>query len=247
MIFQAKGGLGGLGGAIGRTTISGGSYGAMTYYPSTLYDNSINKGGSSFYNSIGGNSSNTYFNNFTGGGGGGGVSWANGNQTLYAGGTSGSKNGLPSLYGGLYGYGSNGYISQKGTISSYIIVSNTNVDYGGGGGGAGSFIVTDSAYQITNNYLTFNGTTQYAQVGSATYYAYTTGTIECWIKTSTTVQSGIFCKQSAYAMYILTTGKIGIYNYGTSAMVSGNTTVNNGTWHHIAVVFQSGVTNGTII
>ena len=247
MIFQTKGGVGGSGGTQGRTTTSGGANGAMTYYPTTIYNNSTNTGGSSSYNAVGGNSSNTFFSNMTGGGGGGGVSWTNGTQTVYSGGSSGTKNGLPPFGNGVYGYGSSGYSSQVGNVSAYSIVSNSNVDYGGGGGGSGSYITTDSAYQITNNYLTFNGTSQYAQVAAATSYAYTTGTIECWIKTATTTQSGIFSKQGAYSMYILATGKIGFYNYGTTTMMTGNTTVNNGAWHHIAIVFQSGVSNGTVI
>ena len=71
-------------------SITGGAIGAMTYFPTTIYNNSTNLGGSSSYNNFGSNSINTFFSNMTGGGGRGRVSWANGTETVYSGGSSGT-------------------------------------------------------------------------------------------------------------------------------------------------------------
>ena len=94
--------------------------------------------------------------------------------------------------------------------------------------------------------LSFNGTNQYASTSSATYYAYTSGTIEAWINTTANQASyhGITVKPNAYSLF-LCDNKLSCYDWTTSTNYITSIALNDGVWHHVALTFQSGVTNGT--
>ena len=101
--------------------------------------------------------------------------------------------------------------------------------------------------------LGLNVTGQLSQVGAlsnASYYAYSVGTIECWIYntqfyTSSNGHQSIIVKQFAYSLH-LKNNILGCYNWN-SGYVSTGVTINTNQWYHIANVFQAGVTNGSKI
>jgi len=101
--------------------------------------------------------------------------------------------------------------------------------------------------------LSFTGaSTSYAEYPSnnATL-ATTSGTVACWFKTSSSgadsgAYIGLISQQNDYSVFMFS-GKVGYYDWNGTGANYYNTTVNDGTWHHVAITFQSGVTNGTII
>jgi hypothetical protein len=95
----------------------------------------------------------------------------------------------------------------------------------------------------------------YVAVPNTTDLQFTTGgTIEGWIKTTNagTGFRGIMVKQHAYGLYLID-NVLGTYDFGASTPRSTGVSLNvpnpsNGdTWRHVAMTFQSGVPNGTII
>ena len=94
--------------------------------------------------------------------------------------------------------------------------------------------------------LTFNGSTQYVPFGNPAHYAVTSGTVEAWVRSSvTTGQQAIVSKQSNFTL-LLDANKLSMYNWNTAATCSEPTTgIADGQWHHVAMTFSSGVTNGS--
>lgn len=119
---------------------------------------------------------------------------------------------------------------------------------------------TPTIYQPTQNNVSsineyslfFNGRNQNGVISSASYYAYSIGTVECWINISSYPASssymGILVKPYAYGLYILNNG-VGtyliFYNYTGFVTNLGITSLSLDTWYHVAFTFQSGVTNGS--
>ena len=102
----------------------------------------------------------------------------------------------------------------------------------------------NSTSGVSTSSISLSGTNQYASLGSGTYYEYTTGTVEAWIKTTANVASwqGIVNKiGSWYGLYLY--GNVIVF-WNVSANVTTSVTVNDGNWHHVALSFQTGVTNG---
>ncbi len=99
----------------------------------------------------------------------------------------------------------------------------------------------------------FNGTSSYWYAASTTNYAYSTGTIECWVNLSSLPASGgfmgIITKQYAYGLFAYTSGTTSyliFFNWGGGVFAS-TTVISINTWYHVALSFQSGVTNGSIL
>ena len=101
----------------------------------------------------------------------------------------------------------------------------------------------------TNFYsLQLNGTNQGCDIGNATYYAYTVGTVECWFRT-TANQSfvAILSKQFQWGLFI-SNNTLTAYDWsGRGVLGSGGSTINDGNWHHALFSYNSGVTNGSYI
>lgn len=96
---------------------------------------------------------------------------------------------------------------------------------------------------------TFPGTNgAFVKCGSASTYAITTGTMEAWIKTSSPGGSfrGVMLKQFAWSLF-LNDGVLVSFSWVGSAIRSTGVNLADGVSHHIAMSFQSGVSNGTII
>ena len=95
--------------------------------------------------------------------------------------------------------------------------------------------------------LTFNGSSQYGALTATTSYAYGTGTIECWFRTtanSAGLTQGLVVKPNAYSLFV-SSNVLYAFSWGGSTGIASTVLVNDGQWHHAALVFQSGTTDGT--
>jgi subtilisin-like proprotein convertase family protein len=72
-----------------------------------------------------------------------------------------------------------------------------------------------------------------------------TGTVEAWIKTSDAGASyrGILVKQDAFGMY-LNDGVFQAFEFGGAGDLSTGVNLADNAWHHVAMSFDSGVSNG---
>ena len=105
---------------------------------------------------------------------------------------------------------------------------------------------TNSLYG--QNALNFDGTNDFVNCDNAASLQLNTGTIEVWIKTSNAGAGfrGIVVKNSAYGLFMNDNVLIG-YSWGATGIITTSTSLNDNAWHHVAMSFQSGVTNGTKI
>lgn len=99
-----------------------------------------------------------------------------------------------------------------------------------------------------NNALNFDGSNDYVNCGNPAAFQIGTGTIEAWIKTGGAGSSyrGIVAKQFAYAMFLENNVLI-FYDWSGGNSQSTGVNLADNQWHHVALSFQSGVTNGTKI
>jgi hypothetical protein len=146
----------------------------------------------------------------------------------------------------LYGYQTNQrYISGNITMDE----SNINSSYtSGNAASAGTVIGGETTYSIL-----LNGTNQDGRLSNALYYAYNTGTVEAWIRIPVSGAGssyrGIITKPFAYGLFLLDNILVS-YDWGASPSGEPRTTsiaLNDNTWHHVALSFNSGVTNGSKI
>lgn len=78
----------------------------------------------------------------------------------------------------------------------------------------------------------------------------TQGTIEAWIKTSDPGATGdygyrgIIVKHYSYSLYIYN-NELVTWDNGISGRISSETSVSDNQWHHVALVFDDGVSNGS--
>lgn len=97
--------------------------------------------------------------------------------------------------------------------------------------------------------LSFTGSNgSYVTMGNQTRYQVNNGTLSAWVKSTTPGSSyrGIIVKTSAYGIF-LANGLLYSYNWATSSNLATTVNLADGNWHHVAMTFQSGVTNGTIL
>jgi hypothetical protein len=111
-----------------------------------------------------------------------------------------------------------------------------------------------SAGSNSGNALSFNGNNQYLVAGAGTDHVLTTGTIECWIRSDVPVADtdgfhGIMVKQGSYGLFLKGNELIAYdwQNGGERHTFRLLRDERNNAWHHVAMSFQSGVTNGTVI
>jgi hypothetical protein len=100
---------------------------------------------------------------------------------------------------------------------------------------------SDTAY-------TFNGTTDVAIVLTHASIELTSGTLEFWFKTASAGAGfrGMVVKKSAWGVF-LDDNVLKLYDWGGAAERVTAIDPTDDEWHHIALVFQSGVVNGTIL
>lgn len=96
--------------------------------------------------------------------------------------------------------------------------------------------------------LSFNGSSQAVSIASNSQTQLnSTGTLEVWVKSSTTSGSMAAVAKNNNFWLGLSTGMAAMYNWTTSTMCSDTTTIADGSWHHIAVTLNSGVSNGSTL
>lgn len=97
------------------------------------------------------------------------------------------------------------------------------------------------------NGLSFNGTTQYAVVGNNTQTQVTNGTVEAWVRSSTTSGSMVAVAKASSFWLGLGGGRATAYDWTSATTTSDTTVIADGSWHHIAMTITSGVTNGSTL
>lgn len=99
-----------------------------------------------------------------------------------------------------------------------------------------------------NNALNFDGTNDYVHCTNPVSYRVYNGTVEAWIKTSNPGNGvrGVVVKQGAFALQV-NDNILSTYDYTSQAFYSTGVNVADGAWHHIAMSFNSGISNETKI
>lgn len=126
-------------------------------------------------------------------------------------------------------------------ISYYKLNSNSNDSYGSNNG-----VDTSVSYVSgkIGNSASYNGSTSKTVIGNPTNLQLSIGTVSCWIKASNsgTGHRCIFSKVDAYGLYLVD-GVLLLYNWGSfggSGNKSTSVNLNDGIYHHVALVFESG-------
>jgi hypothetical protein len=109
-------------------------------------------------------------------------------------------------------------------------------------------IITSENSSIVSNALDFDGVNDRVISTNDDKFKLSVGTIEGWIKTSNggSGYCGVFGKTFAYFLYLYNNTLI-VYDWGGGGNRSTGITLNDNSWHHIAMSFNSGVNNGTLI
>jgi Concanavalin A-like lectin/glucanases superfamily len=96
------------------------------------------------------------------------------------------------------------------------------------------------------NVLNFDGVDDYIRTTNDVELQLTTGTVEAWVKAiaGSSDYHGIVVKQIAYGL-LMRDGKLVTYDWTTSSERNSNTLIADGSWHHVAMSFESGVASGT--
>ncbi|MCU0273776.1 MAG: fibronectin type III domain-containing protein, partial [Acidimicrobiales bacterium] len=102
----------------------------------------------------------------------------------------------------------------------------------------------------TDTAASFSGATSGAvMTTNPTSLQLTEGTIEAWVRTTNpgTDYRGIVVKQQAYGLFVRN-GNLVTHSWGGTAGVRDTgIPIADGRWHHVAMTFRSGVTNGTVV
>lgn len=96
--------------------------------------------------------------------------------------------------------------------------------------------------------LSFNGSSQAISIPSNSQTQLSSkGTVMAWVKSSTTTGSMAAVSKSSNFWLGLASGRVTIYDWTSANTCSDTTVIADGSWHHIAVTLDSGVTNGSTI
>lgn len=96
--------------------------------------------------------------------------------------------------------------------------------------------------------LSFNGSSQAISIPSNPQTQLSSkGTLEAWVKSSTTTGSMAAVSKSSNFWLGLANGRATMYDWTSASTCSDTTVIADGSWHHIAVTLDSGVTNGSTI
>jgi hypothetical protein len=94
--------------------------------------------------------------------------------------------------------------------------------------------------------LNFDGVNDHVTVGVNSLLEMSNGTIEAWIQTNNAGAGyrGIVSKVNAYGLF-LNNNVLTTYNWANATLYSAGPALNDNLWHHVAIVFKSGVANGS--
>jgi RHS repeat-associated protein len=94
--------------------------------------------------------------------------------------------------------------------------------------------------------ISFNGSTGLVRFSTnPVALQLSNATIEAWINTTTTSQSAIASKTDAWWFGVQPNGKLGFYDPSAHVMRDSGAVVNDGRWHYVAAVFQTGIASGS--
>ena len=114
--------------------------------------------------------------------------------------------------------------------------------------GSAATFETDLDGIFTTGVYGFNGNNfdSMIQIGNDVSVQLTEGPIEAWVNTANAGSNyrGIFVKQGAFGLFMVN-NVLATYDSTAGALRSTGVSIDDGDWHHIAMSFQSGVTNGT--
>jgi hypothetical protein len=101
---------------------------------------------------------------------------------------------------------------------------------------------------VNNGSFVFDGINDNINFGNLTEFQVLNGTVNAWVKTSSpgSEYRGIIAKVNNYGLFYLNSVLIA-YDWGTSTPRSTGINLADGNWKNVAMTFQSGVSNGTII
>jgi len=130
-------------------------------------------------------------------------------------------------------------VPTTGLISYYKLDANSNDSFGSNNG-------TDTSVSYVSgkvsNAGSYNGTSSKSNIGNPANLQISTGSISCWIKTTSPGASDrwLFGKTLAYGIYI-NGGVLTIYSWaGATGSKSTGVNIADGNWHHVVYVFESG-------
>lgn len=112
------------------------------------------------------------------------------------------------------------------------------------------FICSFSGIAQNENSLHFDGFNDFVNLPAGAHNGITTnGTLEAWIKTSANNSGyrGIIVRSNYYGLFLID-NKLSTFVWGggaSGATTYNNVSLNDGIWHHVALRFQIGVTDGT--
>ncbi|MBE2290271.1 MAG: hypothetical protein IAE95_11995, partial [Chitinophagaceae bacterium] len=175
----------------------------------------------------------------------GGFGWVSGSLGLGAS-TGGSFQATGAGGGGYYGGGVDQFYGGGGGSSFTHATLATGVTHTQGyNSGNGYVIVTAPPKREAMN---FDGSNDIIIASNNAATQLSSGTVEAWFKTSNAGSSwrGIVTKQWAYGLFLYD-NELVAYDWNIGSNISTGIYPNDGNWHHVAMTFQSGVTNGSSI
>ena len=116
-------------------------------------------------------------------------------------------------------------------------------------GGIGGTLVNGVGFTSSNNgSFIFDGANDNINFGNSSALQVLNGTVSAWVKTSSpgAEYRGIIAKVNNYGLFYLNSVLV-VYDWGTSTPRSTGINLADGNWKNVAMTFQSGVSNGTII
>lgn len=116
-------------------------------------------------------------------------------------------------------------------------------------GGIGGTLVNGVGFTTANNgAFIFDGSNDNINFGNLSDLQVLNGTVTAWVKTSSpgAEYRGIIAKVNNYGLFYLNSVLV-VYDWGTSTPRSTGVNLADGNWKNVAMTFQSGVSNGTII
>jgi hypothetical protein len=142
-------------------------------------------------------------------------------------------------------------VQPSGLVAAYALdePSGTSVSDSSVYATAGAIVGTlSSGSGKLGTSLSFNGSSQLVSIASnAQTQLNSTGTIEAWVKSSTTTGSMAAVSKSSNFWLGIASGKAAVYDWTSATTCSDTATIADGSWHHIAVTLNSGVSNGSIL
>ncbi len=96
--------------------------------------------------------------------------------------------------------------------------------------------------------LSFDGSTQAVMIGNKTQTQLnSTGTVEAWVKSSTTTGSMAAVAKASNFWLGLGGGRATTYDWASSTTTSDSVVIADSSWHHLAITLNYGVANGSTL